>query len=380
VGPAPQPPRERWNVIYIQLETFRGADMGFLRPDLRRSPTPYLDSLARRQDAAVWTRALSFGMPSINGIFASHCSVMPPSRRYVTALTHVRFLCLPDLLRRDGYRAEIFHGADTDWDNSSYWLRSWYDRLWRFPAAEQQDRLVFRRAAHRIRALGRSGRPFFAAVMSVTNHTPFTSPEPALNIAGSGRAAERILNTTHYTDAALRELIEPLQGEPWLARTLIVITGDHGFNLGEHGQVPGQHNLFRESVWVPLIILGRHPRLPRGSHADLATLLDLPPTLADLLGVRQANPWQGHSLLAVRGNGGVAFGFRDSLLTETGAWTAVLDPGDGAVRLYSRGDWLQHHDLGPQHSHLAQTLLARADRARRLNDHLLRRNLVWPAR
>ena len=56
VGPAPGPPGERWNVIYLQLETLRGADTGFLRADLARSPTPFLDRLAQRPDAAAWTR------------------------------------------------------------------------------------------------------------------------------------------------------------------------------------------------------------------------------------------------------------------------------------------------------------------------------------
>lgn len=380
-GPAPAAaaPGQPWNILYIQLETLRGADTGFLRPDRRPSPTPFLDSLEARPDAAVWTRASSFGMPSINGIFASHCSIMPPSRRYVTALTHVRFLCLPELLRRRGYRTEIFHAADTDWDNSNHWFRLWYDRLWRPGAGERQDREAFRRAAARIRQLGRDGRPFFAAVMSVTNHTPFTSPEPALNIAGTASPAERILNTTHYTDTALRELLEPLSREPWMAHTLVVITGDHGFNVGEHGQVPGQHNLYRESVWVPFILLGPHPRLPLGRHADVATLLDLPPTLADLLGLRVANPWQGHSLLAVNGRGLVAFGFRESLLGENAEWSAVRDPRDGRTRLYRRADWLQQHDLAAAHPALARALLARADRARRLNDHLLRNDRIWRA-
>jgi hypothetical protein len=368
---------EQWNIVYIQLETLRGADTGFLRPDRRPSPTPFLDSLAGRPDAAVWTRASSFGMPSINAIFASHCSVMPPSRRYITALTHVRFLCLPDVLRRHGYRAEIFHAADTDWDNSSHWLRRWYDRTWRDPAAGGEDRAAFRHASRRLRALGRSGRPFFFALMSATNHTPFRNPEPGLNVAGTGSAAERILNTTRYTDAALQDFLTSLRGEPWLQRTLIIVTGDHGFNVGEHGQVPGQHNLFRESVWVPLIIIGAHPRLPRGRHDQIATLLDLPPTVADLLALRIANPWQGHSLLARSGRGGIAFGFRDSLLAETPAWTAVRDPHDGRARLYRRDDWLQQQDLASVQPGLAEHLLARADRARRLNDFLLRNDRIW---
>lgn len=376
VGAAPAPTRERWNVIYLQLETLRGMDTGFLRPDLPRSPTPYLDRLAGRPDAAVWTRALSFGIPSINGIFAAHCSAAPPSQRYVTLFTHVDFQCLPERLRRHGYRTEIFHASDTDWDNSSPWLRRWYDRLWRFPDV-RGDRAVFRRAAERIRAIGRSGRPFFASVVSADNHTPFVSLEPEFDIAGQAGLAERILNTTHATDDIVREFVQSLAAEPWFPRTLIVVAGDHGFNVGEHGQVPGQHNLYRESVWVPLLIVGAHPRLRPGRHDIPASLLDIAPTLADLLGLREPNPWQGHSLLAVNGNGIIAFGFRDSRLAETASWSAVRDPRDGSARLYRRGeDWLQRRDLSARFPDVARSLLERAERSRRLNDHLLRHGRV----
>ena len=159
---------------------------------------------------------------------------------------------------------------------------------------------------------------------------------------------------------------------------MIVITGDHGFNTGEHGQVPGQHNLYRESLWVPLIVAGPHPRLPHGAQGGIVSQLDLAPTLADLLGLRVANPWQGHSLLAVRGEGGLAFGFRDSLVAESADWTAVRDPGDGEPRLYrTRFDWLQRRDLGRQHPGIARQLLDRAEQARRLNDYLLRHDRIW---
>ena len=372
-------PVERWNVIYIQLESLRGADTGFLRPNLPRSPTPFLDRLANGPNAAVWTRALSFGMPSINGLFASHCSIAPHSRLYITMLTRTRFLCLPELLRRRGYRTEMFNGGDTDWDNSSPWLRQWYDRLWRFPEAEGRDRDIFREAAAGLRRLGRSGRPFMATVVSVTNHTPFIMPGRGPAISGQSRPAERILETTRYTDDAVRELLDGLAGEPWMGRTLIVIAGDHGFNVGEHGQVAGQHNLYRESLWVPLIVAGPHPRLLVGRHDDLAALIDIAPTLADLLGIREANPWQGHSLLASSGRVLVAFGFRESRVAETSSWSAVRDPRDGASRLYrSRDDWLQRRDIAGAKPAMARALLERAERARRLNDYLLRQARIAP--
>ncbi|HYD36492.1 MAG TPA: hypothetical protein VEA60_02695, partial [Allosphingosinicella sp.] len=81
-GPAPR--AERWNVIYIQLETLRGVDTGFLA-GRTPSPTPFLDRLAARPDAAAFVRASSFGMPTINGLFATHCSIAPHSRRFITS-------------------------------------------------------------------------------------------------------------------------------------------------------------------------------------------------------------------------------------------------------------------------------------------------------
>ena len=212
-NPAPPSEGERWNVILIQLETLRGLDAGFLNPARRPSPTPYLDSLARGGQAAVFTRTSSFAQPTINAMFAAHCSVTPHSRRYVTSFTQTAFDCLPETLRRRGYRAEMFNAGDTDWDGSTFWLTRWYDSLRRFPDVRERDRPVFRAAAARIRQLGRSRRPFLASVVSVTNHTPFTSREPAFDIAGQATPQERILNTTRYTDDVVREFLRSLEDE-----------------------------------------------------------------------------------------------------------------------------------------------------------------------
>ena len=78
-----------------------------------------------------------------------------------------------------------------------------------------------------------------------------------------------------------------------------MINSDHGYNLGEHGGMVGAYSLYRESTWTPFLIVGAHPRLPAGRHDKVVTLLDVAPTIADILGLREANPWHGHSLLAV---------------------------------------------------------------------------------
>ncbi len=367
----------RWNVIIVQLESVRGVDTGHLRPDRRPSPTPYLDSLAARPDAAVWTRGLTFGPPSINGRFALQCSITPSSRRFITSQTRTSFYCLSDALRRLGYRTEMFSAGDIDMDNSTVWVQRMYDKLWRYPEEGQRDREIFRHAATRIRELGRKG-PFLVTLISASNHHPFHSPEPKLDVAGHGSVRERILNTERYTDDVVRELVESLRSEPWFERTLLVINSDHGYNLGEHGGLTGAYSLYRESVWTPFLIVGAHPRLAVGRHDQVVTLLDVAPTLADLIGLRERNPWQGHSLLAVAPGRSVRFGFRDSLLSEAPGLSAVTDPGDGRPRLFdSRADWLQRRDLSARRPGLANRMLAEADRDRRFNDYLLRHGRLW---
>ena len=379
VPAAPSEPAagDKWNVIFLQLETFRGAEMGFLGRS--PSPTPFLDRLAAAPGTAVWTRALSFGPPSINGLFAGHCSAAPHSRRYMTSFTHAGFYCLPEALAKRGYRTEMFNAGDTDWDNGTWWIGRWYHRLWRFPEAREQDRPVFRAAARRIRALGRAG-PFLATIVSVTNHTPFRSREAGFDMAGRDTPQARILNTTRYTDDVLREFVEALRGEPWFGRTLLVVTGDHGFNMGEHDRRPGQQNLYRESTWVPLIVAGAHPRLPAGRHDAPASMLDIAPTLADLLGIKEPNPWQGHSLLAAPGPRLLHARNRSMLAADTPAWSLVTDSLDGRPRLFdAQSDWAgQRRDLSALHPELAAALAARAREASELNDHLLREGRIWP--
>jgi arylsulfatase A-like enzyme len=378
--PLGAPPAQRpWNVILIQLETLRGVDVGHLNPARRPSPTPYLDALAGNGGSTTFTRALSFGQPSINALFAAHCSIQPHSRRFITSFTATRLYCLPEALRRRGYRTEMFNAGDTDWDGSTWWLSRWYDALRRFPEAKEHDRPVFRAAARRLRELGASGRPFLFTIVSVSNHTPFYSRESRFDIAGRATARERILNTTRYTDDVVRELLESLAKEAWFDRTVVVIFGDHGFNLGEHGGTPGELNLYRESVWVPLIFVAPDGQLPGGSIAEPASLLDVAPTVADLLGIREANPWQGHSLISARADRSFGFVAHDTLLAEAGDRTLLTDPSTGQQRAYARADdWLQRRPLRGREEDRA-ILLQRASGAARLNDFLLRRDRVWLA-
>ena len=377
---APGAPRPR-AIIYLQLETFRGWDVGFLRPDRNFTPTPFLDSLARAPASAAWLRHLSFGPETVNGLFAGHCSVKPHRRESPTAMfTGTRFRCLPEVLRAHGWTTEFITGVDPDWDFQTFWLRRWYDRLDVPHRAEEEDRDVFRRAVQRARQLGRRDAPFLLTVVSYSNHLPFRSREPALDLVTSTRPDSAIWNTMHYTDDVLREFFGALRAEPWFDSTVVVITGDHGENLGEHDGTAAQRNGWRETIWVPLLMHGSDPRLPAGMRPEVASLLDVAPTLADLAGIRDSVSWMGHSLLDPVPSTRTASGLRKSAAwADQGDWSLVVDPATGALHLYrALEDPLQRRDLAPTAPTRAADLAQRIRWDQTLVDYLLETDRVWP--
>ncbi len=100
-----------------------------------------------------------------------------------------------------------------------------------------------------------------------------------------------------YADAQLGRLLDHLEARGLLDSTLLVVNGDHGESLGEH-RVWFDHgdDLYDPSTWVPLAI-----KPPGGAHAgavvdDPVELLDLAPTILDLLGLAAAPSMEGRTL------------------------------------------------------------------------------------
>jgi len=103
-------------------------------------------------------------------------------------------------------------------------------------------------------------------------------------------------------DGLLGRLIDRLESADVAQRTIIVVLSDHGETLGEHnlGAVSGVGHgfgLWDEQVRVPLIVVA--PGLAPGRVSRRVSLLDVAPTLLELLDVPAPDAMQGRSLLAL---------------------------------------------------------------------------------
>ena len=97
-------------------------------------------------------------------------------------------------------------------------------------------------------------------------------------------------------DAELRRLFGELEKRRVLEHALVVVTADHGEEFKEHGGIVHGDSLYNEVLRVPLIVLA--PGQPAGrAVAQNVSLVDVAPTLLDLLHLPPEPRFEGRSLL-----------------------------------------------------------------------------------
>ncbi len=145
--------------------------------------------------------------------------------------------------------------------------------------------------------------PFFLWVHYYDPHAPYVPP-PSFRTRFKANPYE---GEIAFMDQGIGKLLEALDARGQTARTLIVVAGDHGESLGEHGE--DKHDLFvyQATQRVPLLIRG--PRAPAGRRvARNVGLVDLLPSILDLLGLPPVKGIDGESLVPLFDGGAKAGG------------------------------------------------------------------------
>lgn len=103
-----------------------------------------------------------------------------------------------------------------------------------------------------------------------------------------------------FVDAMIGEVLNKLDETGMADNTIVVLLGDHGWNLGEH-TIWGKHNTFETALRAPLIISA--PALSKNiKSSSIAEFVDVYPTLVELSGLNIPNHCQGTSLVPILKN------------------------------------------------------------------------------
>jgi phosphoglycerol transferase MdoB-like AlkP superfamily enzyme len=156
------------------------------------------------------------------------------------------------------------------------------------------DALVERQARQQT-----EGRPFFATLLSVSNHKPYAVPAGRIPWP-EGRKPTREL-AVRYADWSVGRYLDTLRERGLADDTLVLVVGDHG------ARVYGKEEIPTHSYRIPAVFFGTDAAL-RGRTLDrLCSQIDLGPTLVELAGLNVQVPFLGTSLLGLPEQGGRAF-------------------------------------------------------------------------
>lgn len=290
-----------WNLLVITLDTTRADRIGAYgyKPAL----TPNIDRLAR--EGVLFENAYSsvpLTLPSHSSLFTGRYPIATNVRNNGNYFLPAGETTLAEVLHGRGYATRAVISAFVLLSkfgvNQGFSL---YDdsldthKMIRNYKSEIPAGMVYEKFSS---WLGQDdGRPFFYWLHFYDPHTPYRPPEEFAKRFPPG--PQGLYNgEIAYTDVWVGHVIQSLRERGLLERTLVVIAGDHGEAFGEH--VEEGHGIFcyEETLRVPLIVHAPALLRPRRVAARVG-LVDVMPTVLDLLGVETPLAVQGRSFLSL---------------------------------------------------------------------------------
>jgi iduronate 2-sulfatase len=119
-------------------------------------------------------------------------------------------------------------------------------------------------------------------------------PEGRLTDAQQRELLHGYYAAVSFIDSLLADLLDELEQTGQADKTIVVLWGDHGWHLGDHG-LWGKHTTMEQANRVPLMI--HAPGRRSGNAATPVELMDLFPTLVELAGLEQPSGLMGKSLV-----------------------------------------------------------------------------------
>jgi arylsulfatase A-like enzyme/Tfp pilus assembly protein PilF len=212
--------------------------------------------------------------------------------------------------------------------------------------------------------------PFFLWLHYFDPHEPINPPEPH-----QSRFTEAYDAEVAFADEQLGRLLDALRRRGELDSTIVIITADHGEGLTDHDEPTHSLLIFDSTMHVPLIIRPPGGR-PTMRIAPAASIVDIVPTVLDMLDIELPAEIQGRSLVPVMGGGADwpdRFVYMESLVARLQCgWSELRGLRSGTEKLihgpkprYYRVDQdpLEIYDLAPRQSQRVVELTSELDRA-----------------
>jgi len=280
------------NVLLISIDTCRADRLscyGYPRPS-----TPNIDAVAH--EGVLFRQALApvpMTLPSHSSTFTG---TYPPTHGvrtndgYRLADSNVT---LAKVLQSAGYQTAAFVGGFPL--DARFGLNQGFQTYdGRF---DKEGSTRDRKTAEKVTGQGlawldtHDKQPFFLFLHYYDAHAPYRPPPPF----DKTFADDPYTGGIAYIDSWIGRVVDHLRARGLYDNTLIIIVGDHGESLGEHGEQTHAFYVYQSTLHVPLVI--RAPGLGGGREVQqTVSLVDIMPTALTLLGLAQPERGEGTDL------------------------------------------------------------------------------------
>ena len=297
---AQTPEKSSPNVVLITIDTLRADHLGCY--GYQQIKTPNIDGLAA--DGALFTRAFTtvpVTLPSHSAMLTGTYPMLSGMHDFAANKLSPQQPTLAAVLKQSGYATgAVIAAAVLD---SRFGLNQGFDFYYDhfdFSRLEEANLDEMERPGNLVadQALDwlskNSQKKFFLWMHLYDPHFPYRPPEPYASEYASNPYDGEIA----FADAQVGRLLRFLKDKGLYQHTVIVLSGDHGESLGEHGEKTHGFFIYNATMHVPLMI-----RLPGKSEAlkldAPVSLVDLMPTVLSVVGAEIPSQVQGRSLLPV---------------------------------------------------------------------------------
>ncbi|WP_195500040.1 LTA synthase family protein [Alistipes timonensis] len=284
----------RRNIVLVTIESMSASYME--RFGNTESITPVLDSLYRLGMA--FDRVYATGNRTVRGLEAVTLSLPPcPGQSIIKRPNNAGMHSTGALLREKGYNVTYFYGGNSYFDNmETFFSGNGYDIVDQKSYSPEEitfaniwgvcDEDAYRKVIRTLNEQSGEGKPFFAHVMTVSNHRPFTYPAGKIRIPNDSKTrAGGVL----YTDYALGQFLAEASKQPWFDNTIFLITADHCASSAGRTEIP------LHKYHIPALIFAPGFVAPH-EVGGIVSQIDLMPTLLSLLNMDYDSHFYGRSI------------------------------------------------------------------------------------
>lgn len=284
------------NIVLVTIESM-GAEY-FKHFGSKRNITPFLDSLADK--SLCFNNLYATGTRTVRGLEAVTLCIPPSQGASVIKRQGSKiFFSTAQVLKEKGYSVQFLYGGDSYFDNMySFFSQNGYQIIDQKSMSEKQktfetvwgvcDEDLFNKAIETFDKDSQSGKPFFAHIMTVSNHRPFLYPEGKIDI--SPKKKDRA-GGVKYTDYVIREFLKKAQSKPWFANTIFIFTADHC------GSSAGESSIPVDNYHIPCLIYS--PSFIAAKQTDiLCSQIDIMPTVFSLLNFSYTSEFYGQNVFS----------------------------------------------------------------------------------